>query len=602
MSDLGFNGNGVVRTPNLDRLAAESVHFSDFYVAPVCAPSRASLLTGRHFLKTGVSHVHGGKDFLSRDESTLADELRSRGYRTGMWGKWHLGSTKGYRPWERGFDEAYMARLYEHRNSAGSFNGTDVEHEGWSDDVIVAYAKDFIDRKDGRPFFAYLSFLTCHGPLDAPRNLVATFREYGVPGKLATLYAMIASMDAAIGRLIDHLEARDLMNDTIIVFLSDNGPAYLAGTLTDEERALRFRFADGSVAASLSGMKGDIWENGVRSPLLIQWRGRFETQKIERVVDVSDVFPTILDLVGGKEAVPPLALDGQSLRPHLEGRQWEAPPHLSFLYGPPAWPANGQPWTPRGRLGEYDPVSAVTALSFSEQTLGIRSGAFKLVRNGVAASREGVDVSPIMLFNVVADPGEKEDLANRSDETVSTLQEKLASFWSDVQNSPHAFAAPTFRVSSNSVSTVLAFAPSQLDGNAFVESHDLMLQGQSRLTATYFLDVERAFTGSIQVDWQRADGQAAEMHVGALRTNGERPFSIALSFRQRDSGEAFETVSLPVASKTPIRFRFPAGDVEMRVHVENLTPNAVRLKRFVTSPCGPHDVQCVLPGPERQAH
>ena len=109
-SDLGCHGNSIISTPNIDQLASESVRFHNFYVNPVCAPTRASLLTGRHFLRTGVAHVHGGKDFVHLEETLLPEYLKQQGYATGMWGKWHSGHAAGYFPWERGFDQAYMAR------------------------------------------------------------------------------------------------------------------------------------------------------------------------------------------------------------------------------------------------------------------------------------------------------------------------------------------------------------------------------------------------------------------------------------------------------------------------------------------------------------
>ncbi|MGC1481544.1 MAG: sulfatase-like hydrolase/transferase, partial [Chthoniobacterales bacterium] len=144
IDDLGFSGNPLAHTPNLDRFATEAIQVLDFTVNPVCAPSRATLLTGRHFLLTGVSHVHGGKDFLHLNERTIADAMRSAGWRTGMWGKWHLGRGPRYDPWERGFEEAYAAELYDHKNTHGELNGEGVQFEKWGDDAIVDSALDFL--------------------------------------------------------------------------------------------------------------------------------------------------------------------------------------------------------------------------------------------------------------------------------------------------------------------------------------------------------------------------------------------------------------------------------------------------------------------------
>ena len=121
--DLSLHGNQIIETPNLDKFARESVQFQQFYVNPVCAPTRASLLTGRDYLRTGVSHVNGGKGYLNLEETTIAEIFSGAGYATGMWGKWHSGSADGYQPWERGFDEAYVVGSYSHENNFGKLNG-----------------------------------------------------------------------------------------------------------------------------------------------------------------------------------------------------------------------------------------------------------------------------------------------------------------------------------------------------------------------------------------------------------------------------------------------------------------------------------------------
>jgi arylsulfatase A-like enzyme len=158
--DLGIHGNTVCRTPNLDRLGHHSLRIVPFYVHAVCAPTRASLLTGRHYLRTGVSHVHGGRDFLHPREVTIADWFRHNGYRTGMWGKWHSGKTTGYFPWERGFDEAYMADLYQHEGGGGRLNGERIDTPGWTTAAITDMALDFAEKEDDRPSSASSAILS----------------------------------------------------------------------------------------------------------------------------------------------------------------------------------------------------------------------------------------------------------------------------------------------------------------------------------------------------------------------------------------------------------------------------------------------------------
>jgi arylsulfatase A-like enzyme len=225
--DFGCSGNEYLKTPRLDRLAEESVTFSNYYVTPVCAPTRAALLTGRHYLRTGVSHVHGGKDFIHPDEVLLPEMFQKAGYVTGMWGKWHSGKTSGYFPWERGFDEAYMATLYIHKDNPGLFNGVPRKHEGWTVETLTDYAIDFIKRNKDKHWFAYVPYLTVHSPLDAPEELIDKYRQQGLGLDLSKVYAMLEQLDGNIARLLDCIDNLDSDHETLILFFCDNGPWYL---------------------------------------------------------------------------------------------------------------------------------------------------------------------------------------------------------------------------------------------------------------------------------------------------------------------------------------------------------------------------------------
>lgn len=196
-ADLSVHGSRVFETPHLDQLAQRSVQFANFYVNPVCAPSRAALLTGRHFLRTGVSHVHGGKDYIHLGETLLPEALKANGYVTGMWGKWHSGMATAYFPWERGFDEAFAANLYQHQNPKGLLNGQPVERQGWADSLIVEDAIRFIEqhRQTGRPYFAFLPFLAPHTPIKAPDADIAYFQQKGLSENFAALAGMIYHLD-----------------------------------------------------------------------------------------------------------------------------------------------------------------------------------------------------------------------------------------------------------------------------------------------------------------------------------------------------------------------------------------------------------------------
>jgi arylsulfatase A-like enzyme len=266
--DLSLHGSTVIETPHLDRLGAESMQFRNFSVHPACAPTRASLLTGRHHLRTGVWGVHGGTDFMNLDELTIAEVLKEAGYETGMWGKWHSGKTDGYYPWDRGFDEAYYAQLYRYRDNEGLLNGKPHTLKGWTCERLTDMAIEFIQKERDQPFFAYLPYLTPHGIWDAPPEEIEYYTKKGLSKEFATLAGMISFMDKNIQRLLTAVDDQGLRENTIILFMSDNGPISGHGKkrwITEEEKRQR------NAPLNLRGGKGTLWQNGIRSPLFIRW-------------------------------------------------------------------------------------------------------------------------------------------------------------------------------------------------------------------------------------------------------------------------------------------------------------------------------------------
>jgi len=256
--DLSAHGSQHSQTPNLDDLAQQAITFSDFSVSPVCATTRASLLTGKHFYKTGVSGVHGGRDYMHLSEKILPEILKRKGYKSGMWGKWHTGKSEGYFPWDRGFDEAYYAELYRHANSFGFFNGDKVEHNEWVSKVVTDYALAFMEKNKAQPFLAYVSYLAPHEPWLAPKKYTQPFLEKGMRPATANLYGMISEMDFHIGRLMDYLETSGLIENTIVIFLSDNGPWWDSsnfGAMKKDEWIARN-------PTKMNGNKGQSWQNG----------------------------------------------------------------------------------------------------------------------------------------------------------------------------------------------------------------------------------------------------------------------------------------------------------------------------------------------------
>ena len=323
LGDLGCLGNPVLDTPNIDRLAAGSARLANFYVSPVCTPTRASLMTGRHAYRTRAIDTWIGRAMMEPDEVTMAEALRDAGYRTGIFGKWHLGDCYPMRAIDQGFDEALvhrgggLAQPSEPRENARRYtdpilfrNGEAVQTSGYCTDVYFDAAIEFVRDGGNQPFFAYVPTNAPHTPLhDVPADLLAKYLDRDIDSVLpegskqrdatARVFAMIENIDQNVGRLMAAIEQAGCADDTIVIYLHDNGaqqPRWCAG---------------------LRGRKGMVYEGGVRSPLFVRWPGRLAPREVTGHFGAHiDLLPTVLDLAG-IPASANLACDGRSLRPLL---------------------------------------------------------------------------------------------------------------------------------------------------------------------------------------------------------------------------------------------------------------------------------------------
>ncbi len=457
--DLQFNGNKYLKTPSLDKLANTAIEIERFYVNPVCAPTRASLLTGRDFLLTGVSHVNGGKDYINLDETTFAEVFKKEGYTTGMWGKWHSGNTDGYLPWQRGFDEAYKAKLYKHKDSEGLFNGNPVKFNKWADQVIVDYAIDFIMRNKEKPFVAYLPFLTCHSPLVARKEIINKYKKKGLSQNLSTLYAMIDQMDKEIGRLLAEVENLDLNENTYIIFMSDNGPAVINDLLSDKDRKIRY-------ASRYKGHKGNIWENGVKSSLLISNPKMLSSEKADMLCDVTDIFPTIAELAGIDIGKYKLELTGKSFAKNILNKTYSRPDKIVFNYADRGWPPTDKAWTPKGVKDEYLPeANNKELIKYEHQIISVINDDYKLMKNSSKIEADISDDDGYVLISIKDDILEDNNIAGEKKEVFSKMKNVLQKKYTDIVNSPNAFKPIVFNIAKNSENTVLLFAPSIISTN-----------------------------------------------------------------------------------------------------------------------------------------
>jgi arylsulfatase A-like enzyme len=321
--EFSCHGNPIAKTPNIDRLAAAAIRLADFHVAPMCTPTRGQLMTGMDAFRNAAINVSSGRTLLAPDLATMADVFHGAGYRTGIFGKWHLGDNYPFRPEDRGFEEAVWFPS-SHINSVPDFwdndyfddtyvhNGRRQRYSGYCTDVFFREAAEWIGKPDDRPFFAYIATNAAHWPWFVPETYREPIRremakhpevvKHLSPQKIESLVsflAMGANIDENIGTLDQFLRDHQLFNDTIVVFLTDNGstmgPDYFN--------------------AGMRGRKTQLWEGGHRVPCFIRWpNGKVgEPRELAPLSHVQDLLPTLADLAGIDNV--PDGLDGVSLAP-----------------------------------------------------------------------------------------------------------------------------------------------------------------------------------------------------------------------------------------------------------------------------------------------
>lgn len=309
--DLSSAGNPHLKTPHLDTLAAKSVSFEHFYVSPVCAPTRASLLTGRYPQRSGVYSVTNGFESMAPEAVTLGELLQPLGYRTGLFGKWHLGEYFPMTPEAQGFDDFVGFRTGHHADYFDpvlEHNGKDQAYQGYITDLLTKEALTFMKQPDS-PFFCYLSLNAPHTPLQVDSTFYTHFLEQGLNERTARVYGMIENIDDNIGRLLDQLDQIDKLRETIVIFMSDNGP--ISGWRVPQEK-MRYN-------AGLRDQKFTIYEGGIRTQCFWYWQDQWEPKVVQQQLAAHiDLVPTFLDIISEKDRTKEQPeLDGLSLLPVL---------------------------------------------------------------------------------------------------------------------------------------------------------------------------------------------------------------------------------------------------------------------------------------------
>ncbi len=384
--DLGCYGNTIIRTPQLDQMAAEGARFTEFYsISPVCSPSRAGLLTGRYPIRMGIQSVFFPESWtgMAPEEITLAEALKEQGYATSCVGKWHLGHHHPYLPLQQGFDEYFGIPYSNDMEAVVYLDGNEVAEDEvdqrYTTRTYTEKALDFIDRKAGSPFFLYVAHSMPHVPLYASEDFEGKSPR-GLYGDV------IEEIDWSVGEILKKLDEKGLDEETIVIFTSDNGPWLAFGP-------------NGGSAGPLREGKQFTFEGGMRVPGLIRWKGQIAPMESEELVSTIDLFPTLVQLAGG--TLPnDRPIDGQDIATHLL---------------------------------EQAPIGERTlAYYYNGELRAFRKGNWKIkmpyAGNPLQPWRAAVPAHDTLLFNLKADIGEQRNRLAEEPEKARALLEAMEDF------------------------------------------------------------------------------------------------------------------------------------------------------------------------------
>jgi arylsulfatase A-like enzyme len=533
-ADLGCQGSREAVTPQIDSLAANGVRCTAGYVtAPQCCPSRAGLITGRYQNRFGFEAnwpaALSGKAGLPTSERTIADQLHAAGYVTGLIGKWHLGDAEAMRPYNRGFDEtlwhANGGVLFPDKNTgfiSKLYRGSEpVQVAEYSTDAFGREAVEFIGRHQREPFFLYLAFVPPHWPMEAKPEHLAQFAHVSDLHR-RTLLAMLASLDANVGRVLRKLRETQLEKNTLVFFLSDNGGP--TGKPRPRPEA-EFEYGQNTSRNDpCRGVKGDLLEGGIRVPFLVQWKGRLPAGRIfDQPVISLDILPTAL-AASGVEPLPGAKRDGANLLPFLAGEK-QGSPHDTLCWRfcfPPAQPARHR-WA-------------------------IRQGDWKLVKNDTAA---------LALYHLADDVGETKNLAAEQPERVHAMQVAWKQ-WDAENREPLWQEAPSLPSHQAKVEVFPTEIRVQCTGN----DPQLILSEIPAGTGPFTLElkVKSTSAGPGELFWATTD--APQFVPGQ-----------SVTFQLQHDGQAWReyTVELPATAQPLRHLRFDPGNA----------PGLVRIARLV---------------------
>lgn len=473
--DVNFAGNSYLKTPALNQLKKKSISFNQFYVSPVCAPTRASLLTGRYHQRTGVRSVTNGFETINPDETTLAELLQAAGYRTGLFGKWHLGEYYPSVPNAQGFEEYLGFRTGHTANYYDAIlehNGQPTATKGYITEVLTDEALAFMNQSTEDPFFCYLSYNAPHTPLQIDSSYFIPLLEQGLDERTARIYGMMENIDQNIGRLLDGLD----LSQTIVVFMSDNGP--INGWKVAQEK-MRYN-------AGLRDQKFTTYEGGIRTQCLWRWDKHWTPRTVNEFPAAHiDVLPTLMSQLN--LPIPEqIDIDGQDLSPlllhsatsNLQERYIFQNYHLEQVNNPAPYPG------------------------------------------GIAIQGPWKMVDDTLLYHLGKDPSESQNLADQHPEKIAEMRKAYESWWARLSLTHKRFGMqiPVGHPEENPV---------------FLQPHHGLANGQLRFTGQRGLLGERIGThpSGVDGDWLANWSSPADGITWLIDVQAEAEYEIGIRSR-----------------------------------------------------------------------
>ena len=432
--DLSFNGNPNIITPALDNFAAESVRFNNFYVSPVCAPTRSSLMTGRYSLRTGVRDTYNGGAIMASSEVTIAEMLKQANFTTGIFGKWHLGDNYPSRPSDQGFDES-LIHLAGGMGQVGDFtnyfkkdtsyfdpilwhNNEQKPYKGYCSDIFTENAIEFIEKNKNNPFFCYLSFNAPHNPLQVPDEYYQTYKTLdptdGIDPELIPnekisektkdntrkVYAMVTNIDDNLKKLFNKVDELGIKDNTIVIFMTDNGPQHAR------------------YVAGMKGRKSSVYNGGIRVPFFLRFPAMFSgNQEVNQITAHIDLLPTLSKLCN-VEMPRDRKIDGRSFIPSINSEK--LPERSFFSY-----------WT-RKYPELYNNIS-------------LQRGQFKLI----GKTDYNSPIENFELYDTYNDPFEKNNLVTQKKSIALSLKKEMHQTFLELVNSENLKNPPRIMLGSD---------------------------------------------------------------------------------------------------------------------------------------------------------